>query len=186
MMVTVPLLVSLFAASLAVGAVPSAPVSSPMVDDAEAATPKFEGSFRFVGGRKQRDSVTDAVERAVQALLPLFHELARKRLSTANTVPEHVSMSMVGDELVVQLEGLEPMRAPLNGSSRPWHNREGTRCKLTHVLRDDRLVTTSRSTSGKRVMVWSLGKDGNTLRLHSTMSSMHLPVAIDYRLTFRK
>ncbi|MCH9684615.1 MAG: hypothetical protein K0V04_24480 [Deltaproteobacteria bacterium] len=177
-----------FAALLAVGSSPppSASAQTPTSDEAQPATPVFDGVFRFVGGNAQRDAVTEAVERAVQALLPVFHELARKRLGTANTVPPKVSMSMDGDDLVIVYGDLDPMRAPLDGSVRSWHNREGTKCKLTHERRGDQIVQTSWSISGRRVMVWSLAEDGKALRLHSTMTSMHLPVAIDYRLSFRK
>lgn len=155
------------------------------VEESEA--PTFSGTFRFAGGDKERKGVTEAVERAVQALLPIFHELARKRLGQANTIPKQVSMTMKGDELEIRYgDELEPMRAPLDGSIRHWHNREGTRVKLKLELRGKALVQTTWGPGGRRVMRWTLGDDGKRLRLHSTMSSPHLPVSIDYRLTFRQ
>ncbi|MCX4247439.1 hypothetical protein [Paraliomyxa miuraensis] len=150
-----------------------------------AAVP-FTGTFRFAGGEAQRQGVVDAVERAVQALLPIFHELARKRLSAANVIPQAVTLSMEGDDLVVVYGDLEPQRAPLDGSVRTWHNREGTKVNLKHERRGNTLVQTSWGGGGRRVMVWSFDDEGKRLRLHSTMSSPHLPVAIDYRLTFAR
>lgn len=153
--------------------------------DGEAA-PSFEGDFRFSGGKKQRQGVVDAIERAVQALLPVFHDLARERLGKANRVPNRIVMEREGNDIIVKYGDLAPMRAPVDGSPATWRNREGTKCKLTHELRGNRLVQTSWSASGRRVMVWTLSEDGSKLKVHSTMSSMHLPVDIDYRLTFRK
>lgn len=146
----------------------------------------FSGHFRFAGGQPQREGVTAAIERAVQALLPIFHEIARKRLSAANIIPSAVTMTMEGDDLVVVYGDLPPQRAPLDGSVRQWHNREGTKVKLKHELRGRTLVQTTWGGGGRRVMVWTIDEQGDRLRLHSTMSSPQLPVDIDYRLTFER
>lgn len=153
---------------------------------ADARDVPFSGQFRFAGGSQQRSEVTEAVERAVQALLPVFHELARRRLTEANTIPGAVTMSMEGDELVVVYGDLPPQRAPLDGSVRHWRNREGTKVKLTHELRDGKLVQTTWGGGGRRVMVWSLDEQSERLRVRSTMSSPQLPVPIEYRLTFAR
>lgn len=153
----------------------------------DSPAPSFAGTFRFAGGQKEREGVAAAVERAVNALLPIVHDLARKRLGRANTIPDKVTMTMKGDELEIRYgDDLEPMRAPLDGSLRHWHNREGTRVKLKLERRGKALVQTTWGPGGRRVMKWTLGNEGKRLRLHSTMSSPHLPVSIDYRLTFRK
>lgn len=181
-----PLVAAVFAASLVTG--PLAPVATDrLVPAADESSSAFTaGTFRFAGGQKQRDRVHDAVERAVQALLPVFHDAARKRLSAANAVPEQVSISMEGEDLVVKYGDLQPQRAPLDGSIRRWTNREGTRVKITHRMRGERLVQKSWSPGGQRVAVWSISEDGRTLRLHAVMSSKLLPVAIEYRLTFKR
>lgn len=145
----------------------------------------FVGEFRFAGGAKERESVAAAIERAVQALLPIFHDLARERLGRANEIPERVTMTMKGDELEIRYGDLPPMRAPLDGSTRHWRNREGTRVKLALELRGGTLVQTTWGGGGRRVVRWTVGDEGRRLRLHSTMSSPQLPVSIDYRLTFR-
>ena len=83
---------------------------APAAADDEAA-PSFEGNFRFSGGKKQRQGVIDAVERAVQALLPVFHDLARERLGKANRVPNRIVMERDGNDIVVTYGDLAPMRA---------------------------------------------------------------------------
>lgn len=156
-------------------------------DAEEPEAPAFSGTFRFVGGKRERQGVTDAIERAVQALLPIFHEIARRRLGRANIIPDRVSMTMKGDELEIRYGvDQEPMRAPLDGSIRHWHNREGTRVKFKLERRGKALLQTSWGPGGRRVMKWTLGDDGKRLRVHSTMSSPQLPVDIVYRLTFRQ
>lgn len=159
--------------------------SAPAAAD-EAQAPTFSGRFHFAGGKKERDRVTAAVEEAVQALLPFLHDLARKRLTRANEIPSSITMTMKGDEMELRYGDLEPMRAPLDGSIRHWHNHEGARVKIKLELRGDTLVQTTWNAGGRRVMRWRLSEDGKRLRLHSTMSSPQLPKAIDYRLTFRK
>lgn len=178
------MLAPVLAAVLLTGAAATdAPQPAATASAAEA--PIFEGRFRFAGGSKEREGVDAAIERSVQALLSMFHDLARKRLSRANSIPTAVTMQMHGDELEIVYGDLEPMRAPLDGSVRHWHNREGTRVKLTLELRGSTLVQTTWGGGGRRVMRWRLDQDGTRLRLHSTMSSPHLPVDVDYRLTFR-
>jgi len=176
----------LFAAVLAMG-VNEVPSSRYSVTTGDTEALVFAGEFGFAGGQRQREGVADAVERAVEALLPIFRDFARKRLARANAVPKSVSLSMQGDELVIIYGDLEPMRAPLDGSVRHWHNREGTRVKLKFERRgEDQIVQTTWGGGGRRVMVWTLDREGQRLRLQSTMSSPSLPVSVDYRLTFRR
>lgn len=175
------LLVAVLAAGAGTPAAPSSAETS-----ATSETPAFEGKYRFAGGKKERDRVAAAVEKAIEALPSFLHGLARKRLSTANTIPETITMTMKGDELELRYGGLEPMRAPLDGSTRKWHNHEGALVNIKMELRGKTLVQTTWNNGGRRIMRWTISEDGKRLRLHSTMSSPRLPESIDYRLTFRK
>lgn len=176
------LVASLLAACLAT----SLPADAPEGSDGAAAPmePVFTGELRFVGGQRQRELVTQAIERSVQSL-PRFHELARRRLTQANAIPETVRMSMDGEDLVVIYGDQAPQRAPLDGSPREWRNPEGQTISLTHELRGDRLVQTTWGGEGRRVMVWTVDQERGLLRVHSTMSSPRLPVPVRYRLTFK-
>ena len=144
------------------------------------------GDFRFVGGQRQRDHVAAAVERTVQSLPGLFHEIARKRLTEANAIPSAVHISMDGDELVVVYGDHEPQRAPLDGSTRKWRNPDGDLIDLKHELRGSKLVQTTWGSGGRRVMVWSFDAERGLLRVQSTMSSPRLPEPVRYRLSFKK
>ncbi|MEM9460322.1 MAG: hypothetical protein AAGF11_39490 [Myxococcota bacterium] len=163
------------------------PTATAATDDGDATTSPFTtGNFRFAGGQRQRDAVHEAIERVVEALPSIFHQAARRRLGAANAIPQRVTMTMIGDDLIVRYGDLQPQRAPLDGSVREWRNREGTRVSLKHELRGDKLVQTTWSSKGRRTMVWSLSDDGQRLRVHSVMSAKLLPKDIDYRLTFRR
>jgi hypothetical protein len=173
-------------ASLVAAAIVTPEATAPP-DDATAPAPAaedaFTGKFRFVGGKRQRDRVAEAIESAVESL-PAFHGLARKRLTAANTIPGSVTMKMDGKDLVVVYGDREPQRAPLDGSVREWRGDEG-KVKLKHELRGGKLVQTTWGDGGRRVMVWTLDEAGR-LSVHSTMSSSRLPVPVRYRLSFKK
>lgn len=145
----------------------------------------FRGAFRFVGGQRERDRVHQAIDHAVAAL-PAFHDLARRRLLAVNAVPNEVSMRMEGEDLVVVYGDHAPQRAPLDGSVRAWPNGEGGTSKLKHELRNGKLVQTTWSDAGRRVMVWTFDDERGVLRVHSTMSAPQLPVPVRYRLTFKR
>lgn len=153
---------------------------------AQAPVDRLAGTFRFAGGRAQRDAVADAIERAVQTLMPMVHGLARRRLTAVNTIPTSIRMSMEGDDLVVVYGDQKPQRAPLDGSVQSWENREGTKVKLKHELRGSTVVQTIWGGGGRRVMVWSLDDPGQRLSVRSTMTSPQLSVPIEYRLTFER
>jgi hypothetical protein len=184
------LLVSLLAASLATWASPAPEASAepPAGGGHEEAAPRvaFVGEFGFIGGQPQRDGLVEAIERSVQALPGLFHDLARKRLTEVNTIPGSVRMFMDGDDLVVIYGDQQPQRAPLDGSPRKWRNRDGDEIQLAHELRGGKLVQTTRGKGGHRVMVWSFDPERGLLRVKSTMASSRLPEPVRYRLTFKK
>jgi hypothetical protein len=162
----------------------------PEASDAAAASTSagpatFRGAFSFAGGQRELDRVHQAIERAVAAL-PAFKDFARQRLLAANAVPDVVSMTMEGNELVVVYGNHAPQRAPLDGSVRKWRNADGGTSKLKHELRDGKLVQTTWSDAGRRIMVWALDDPNGVLRVHSTMTAPQLPVPVRYQLTFRR
>jgi hypothetical protein len=166
----------------------SFPADAPDGSSARVAAPDepvLTGELRFVGGQRQRELVVQAIERSVESL-PRFHDVARKRLTKANAIPETVRMSMDGPDLVVIYGDQAPQRAPLDGSPREWRNPEGQTITLTHELRGDRLVQTTSGGGGRRVMVWSFDHERGLVRVQSTMSSPRLPVPVRYRLTFKQ
>lgn len=171
------------AADSAAGLAADAPAASTAA--MAASKPVFLGEFGFVGGQRQRDHVAAAVERTVQSLPGLFHDIARKRLTDANTIPRTVRISMDGDELVVVYGDNEPQRAPLDGSTRKWRNPQGETIDLKHELHGSKLVQTTWGSGGRRVMVWSFDHERGLLRVHSTMSSPRLPEPVRYRLSFK-
>jgi len=162
---------------------PQTSLASNSISQADLAP--FRGTFRFVGGPRERARVKAAIERSV-ASLPAFHDLARRRLTAANTIPATVSMAMEGEDLVVVYGGNEPQRAPLDGSVREWRNDEGDTSNLKHELHNGKLVQTTWSDGGRRVMVWSYDAEDGVLRVHNTLSSPQLPVPVRYRLTFER
>lgn len=175
-------LATILAACLATSTAAGAPAAPESV---VASRPAFLGQFGFAGGKRQRDLVAAAIERTVQSLPGLFHDIARKRLTDANTIPSVVRLSMDGDDLVVVYGDHEPQRAPLDGSTRKWRNPQGEMIDLEHELRGGKLVQTTQGSGGRRVMVWSFDAERGLLRVHSTMSSPRLPEPVRYRLTFK-
>lgn len=180
MILLAPILAACLATSIAAGA-PAAPESAFV-----ASQPAFLGQFGFAGGKRQRQLVAAAIERTVESLPGLFHDIARKRLTDANTIPSLVRISMDGDELVVVYGDHEPQRAPLDGSTRKWRNPQGETIDLKHELHGGKLVQTTWGSGGRRVMVWSFDDERGLLRVHSTMSSPRLPEPVRYRLTFKE
>lgn len=177
---------SMLAASLAAWATSGDPqAGSETAAAASPTTPKTElvGEYAFVGGQRQRDLVAQAIERSVQSL-PGFHHIARQRLTEANQIPGSVRISMDGADLVVVYGNQSPQRAPLDGTVKPWRNREGKTINLKHELRKGKLVQTTWGDEGRRVMVWSYDPERKLLRVHSTMSSSRLPEPVRYRLSF--
>lgn len=179
------LLAPIFAACLATAALAADAPAAPMAAVA-ASKPAFLGEFGFVGGQSQRDHVAAAVERTVQSLPGLFHDIARKRLTEANEIPRTVRISMDGADLVVVYGNHEPQRAPLDGSTRKWTNQQGETIDLKHELHGSKLVQTTWGSGGRRVMVWSFDAERGLLRVQSTMSSPRLPEPVRYRLSFKK
>lgn len=182
------LLAPIFAACLAtsIAATASTGSESAVASTTPAPVALGLGEFGFVGGQRQRDHVAAAVERTVQSLPGLFHEIARKRLTEANEIPRTVRISMDGDDLVVVYGDHEPQRAPLDGSTRKWTNPHGETIDLKHELHGSKLVQTTWGSGGRRVMVWSFDAERGILRVQSTMSSPRLPEPVRYRLSFKK
>lgn len=188
MILLAPILAACLAADASAATAAGAPAAPMAAVVASKPTPFVElglGEFGFVGGQRQRDHVAAAVERTVQSLPGLFHDIARKRLTDANTIPRGVRISMDGDELVVVYGDNEPQRAPLDGSTRKWRNPQGETIDLKHELRGSKLVQTTWGSGGRRVMVWSFDPERGLLRVQSTMSSPRLPEPVRYRLSFK-
>lgn len=145
----------------------------------------FVGEYRFVGGQKERDGVNAAIERSLVALNGVMANLGRPRLQESNEVPDAIEIVLEGDTLTIHQAG-EAHAATIDGTKTKTKSKKGDKVKVSHKLSGSKLVQRIEGDGGERTNRYSLSSDGKRLTLHVEISSGHLPVPVEYSLTYER
>lgn len=154
-------------------------------EDTLARAQTFEGEYVFVGGQKERDGVDAAIELAVEAVSPMVRNLGRTRLHEANVIPQRMTVAVDGDRVQILLDG-SGHEASLDGTAIRTESEQGDKVKVSHRMRGALLLQMIDGVGGDRSNGLKLNADGTRLTMDVEITSGQLPVAVAYRLTFKR
>jgi hypothetical protein len=153
-------------------------------EDTLAQASAFAGEYTFVGGQKQRDELDAAIETAMDAVSPVVRGIGRKRLQETNPIPKQLSIAVDGDAADIRFDG-EGHSASLDGTPIRAVSPYGDKIKVSHRMRGSKLIEFIDGDKGDRHNTFKLGSDGK-LTVDVQITSSHLPVPVEYRLTFKR
>lgn len=151
------------------------------IDQASA----FVGDYSFIGGQKERDKLNAAIETSMDALSPFVRGIGRRRLQESNKIPKRISIQIKGDNVEILFDG-RGHGTPLDGTPVRSESARGDKIKISHRMRGNRLNEFIDGGKGARTNNFKLNRDRSRLTVDVTISSGHLPVPVDYRLTFKR
>lgn len=161
------------------------PLAAMVDQETLAKASAFDGDYVFVGGQKERDGIDAAIEASVEALSPMLRNLGRERLRETNPVPKSISIDVEGDTAKIEF-AQDGHAARLDGTPVKTKSAQGDRVKVSHRIRGGRLVQFIDGSGGDRRNSFKLSNDGKRLTLNVEITSGHLPVPVEYRLTFKR
>jgi hypothetical protein len=151
--------------------------------DALAKASTFAGEYTWVGGQKERDGLDAAIEAAMDAVSPMVRNIGRKRLQESNPIPQRLSIAVDGDTVDIRFDGTGHS-ASLDGTPIKTVS-QGDKVKISHRMRGSKLTEFIDGSQGDRRNTFKLGSDGK-LTVDVEITSGHLPVPVEYRLTFKR
>jgi len=161
------------------------PISGMVDQDTIEQASAFAGDYTFVGGQKERDKLNAAIETSLDALSPIVRGLGRTRLQESNQIPKRSSNQVEGEKVESLFDG-KSHGAPLEGTPIRTKSPDGEKVKISHRMRGNKLNEFIDGGKGARTNNFKLNGDGSRLTVDVTISSGHLPVPVDYRLTFKR
>lgn len=144
----------------------------------------FAHAFKYVGGKKQKEAVDEAIEEVVQQMSRVIRGLARDRLRATNKVPPLVYFKFESNQIAVIFAGGRKVKAPADGSKVKWKTEKGDRVKVSHTLTTNKLVQKLEG-EGTRTNTFKLSEDGTKLTWKTRITARRLPEDIKYRLSYR-
>jgi hypothetical protein len=161
--------------------VPAGSVDADVLAQASA----FAGTYTFVGGQKEREGLDAAIEASMDAVSPMLRNVGRKRLQESNPIPKLLTISVEGERTEIRFDG-EGHGASLNGAPIRGVSPQGDKVKVSHRMRGNKLTEFIDGGQGDRHNTFKLSGDGKTLTVDVKITSGHLPVPVEYRLTFKR
>lgn len=152
--------------------------------DTLAKASAFAGEYTWVGGQKERDGLDAAIDTAMDAVAPMVRGLGRKRLVESNPIPKTLRISVDGDLVDIRFDG-DGHSASLDGTPVKAVSPFGDKVKISHRMRGSKLTEHIDGGQGDRHNTFKLGSDGK-LTVDVQITSSHLPVPVEYRLTFKR
>jgi hypothetical protein len=147
---------------------------------------RFSGEYRFVGGEAEKKAVPAAVERSVDGMFFISRGIAYDRLLRVCEVCSSYRLSFTGGVVDVRSPCQLADQSPDDGRAVDHTTKDGDTSKLSQRFIDGTLQQDFVGEGGSRRVVWTLTPDGEGLRVHITITSKHLPNAVDYSLSYRR
>jgi hypothetical protein len=152
---------------------------------AEELRQRYTGDYVYSGGAEERRQVPAAVERSVEGMFFIARGIAYDRLLHVCEVCASYTLSFSGGELAVSGPCQWPDRGPDDGREVEHRTKWGDASKLSQRFVDGALVQDFHGEGGSRHVVWRL-LDAERLSVQVTITSEHLPHAVDYTLSYRR
>lgn len=155
---------------------------------AQAAAESLRGTYvRDVEASDQMDRiVADGMGKLGRIYrAPIIRGQARKRLQETNRPSATIQIAFQGDNVNVRTETYD-LTTPRNGTRENWERAPGDLIDVTSRYQSGRLEQSFDAEDGRRVNVYTLSPDGNTLNLDVTVTSPKLDSPLTYRMVYRR
>jgi hypothetical protein len=135
----------------------------------------------------ESDDIRSAIDVSVAHMNFIIRPIARRRLSKANRLADHVEFGVQSDTLAVTFGEMNPIITPLNGDSTPWM-RGGTHewYQVRIVLAGDTLRQIIKTDDGQRENDFVFLDDGARVALHVILTAERLLIPLQYTLLYRR
>jgi len=162
-----------------------APHASTQTEDASVLR-RFAGTYRnpLTDGGGER--IRSAIELVVGDMAPLRQSVARRRLVESDPPIPRITITLVGEGLVVDYTRGRRNETPRLGTFAENPSAGGGTIDVKHEVVGNRLRETYRERRGGAVHLFGLSADGRELSLEATIRSPHLPRPIVYTLVFER
>lgn len=167
------------AAVLAGSPAPASALTAPNADS-------FDGSFKFVGGKKEKAKIEAAIEKATADMFPGIRGIARSRLAESNFAMAKIEIDSQGNFVKINQVGFRSITAPSNGVAIPYRSKQGDKAKVSHKVVGGKLIQRLVSGEGGRENTFSLSEDGSTLKMSVRIWSKRLSSDVKYSLTYAR
>ena len=161
----------------------------PSLLTAQAGT--VRGSWNL--NRQQSDDLNAAINRSVARMNVIVRQIARPRLRSTNAMYPTVAISSDQSNIRVNMGG-RTAASPANGQPVLWQRETGGTCRevkgdcvrVTSEMAGGHLTQSFQAEDGRRVNVYPVSPDGNTLTMNVTITSPKLPQPLTYKLVYNR
>jgi hypothetical protein len=161
---------------------PSPAASKPSVN--HSAADGIVGTYRFVGGKSDRDALDAAIEGVVSEMNVLVRGIARDRLRESNAIPGKIKVLRNGDALSIAFDE-RTYEARLDGSATEVVGITGDTLRYHVELLPKGVRQEFDGDGGGRTNTMSAREEGR-LDVAVEVRSGRLPGPLRYRLAFRR
>ena len=153
---------------------------------------QFRGTWRL--NREQSDDINAKINTAVARMNVVVRQIARPRLRSTNVAYPQLVVHTDQSTVRIDMQGRPSVSSPASGAPVMWHRETGRTCtemkgdcvRVTTEWENGRLEQAFQAEDGRRVNLFSVSPDGNTLTMNVTITSPRLPNPLTYRLVYNR
>jgi hypothetical protein len=147
-----------------------------------ADSPALQGTYKYAP--EQSESISKAIDQAVEKMNFIKRPIARSRLTRTNTPYQQIRIDVAASEVEIAFDAQPPIRMPINEQPIKWTRADGEVFDVSAKAAGDKLLQTYQAADGRRVN--SFYKDAaGSLHLAVEVSSPQLPRPVKYSLVYR-
>jgi hypothetical protein len=135
---------------------------------------------------QQSDNVNTAIDAAVRRMNFVTRPIARGRLRKTNTAYARLEIGYTQQQVSVKYDNRAAIVTPANGTPVKWRREDGEQFDVSTEWENGRLEQTFAAEDGRRVNVYTLSADNQTLTMDVTITSPKLAAPLRYKLVYNR
>lgn len=144
------------------------------------------GSYRYVGGKAQRDKFEAAVEFVVSDLNLLIRPIARSKLMESQRPAKTIDITHASGRVTVDREGAPRIRGPVDGTPFSWKNRYDDKLELRLNLEAARLQVRFKGKHSRTVTTYRSVDGGRKLNMLTIIKDPRLPRPLSVGFSYKR
>ena len=141
------------------------------------------GRYRNIAADGGEAAIEAAVDEALEPANALVRAMARSRILDNNASIHRLVIAQDGEAVEVTYDETRSYSAPLGGPPSEHRAPDGTDVRVRYAMRGPALLEVVDSGRGRARTTYA--RDGDRLRVSTTIASSHLPKRVHFELHFR-
>lgn len=146
----------------------------------------FSGTYKYAGGKTQREKLEHQIEQVVAQLNFMIRNMARSRLTDGLSPAPVLGFDFGTNRVVFRKPGQPTIEGPIDGSPVDWKNDHNERVRLRLKLQGETLSINYKGDGSDSTYQYRFVDGGKRIDIRARIDHVRMPSTLRYGLTYKR